>query len=195
MRMAGGCFICYPKKHSGKGIAGDRYWAAAVCIQDNLLKSIHVASGVTTAPYEPGFLALREGPLLSSVLRALPDRPEVLLVNATGRDHPRRAGLALHLGFCLSLPSIGVTRNPLIASGNWPADFSGANSPLRIREEIVGYWLRVKEGSPPLAVHAGWRTTPETALRIVSGLMGRWRTPEPLRQARRAAREARAKEL
>ncbi len=195
VRVAGGCFICYPKKHSGKGIAGDRYWAAAVCIQDNQLKSVRVATGVTTAAYEPGFLALREGPLLSSVLRALSHKPEVLLVNATGRDHPRRAGLALHLGFCLSLPSIGVTRNPLIATGDWPADFSGANSPLRIGEGIVGYWLRVKQGSPPLAVHAAWRTTPEIALGIVTGLMGCWRTPEPLRQARRAAREARAKEL
>jgi deoxyribonuclease V len=192
IRLIGGCFICYPKSHAGKGTAGDRYWAAAVCLIDNQPAAVQVISGETTAPYEPGLLALREGPLLESALRKLPAMPEVLLVNATGRDHPRRAGLALHLGWYLSLPTIGVTRNPLIAEGDWPANLSAACAPLQIGEEIVGYWLRTKRDSPPLAVHGGWRTSPETAVRVISRLKMRWRTPEPLRQARQAARQARA---
>ena len=195
VRLIGGCFVCYPKKHPGKGAAGDRYWAAAACTQDNRIAALEVMCGETVATYEPGLLALREGALLESVVRRLPEMPEVLLINATGRDHPRKAGLALHLGFNLSLPTIGVTRNPLQAEGDWPVDLSGAAAPLKIGGETVGYWLRVRKGFQPLAVHAAWRTSPETALRIMRGLTQRWRTPEPLRQARRAAREARAQEM
>ena len=189
-----GCFICYPKQHEGPGAAGDPCWAAAATIQNGSLAALSRIRGKAPASYEPGLLALREGPLLERVVRGLPELPQLLLVNATGRDHPRRAGLALHLGHQLSLPTVGVTRNPLIAKGEWPAEVSGACAPLRIEEEIVGYWLRVKTGKPPLAVHSGWRTSPETAVRLVMASLGRWRTPEPLRLARQAAREARAED-
>jgi deoxyribonuclease V len=135
---------------------------------------------------------MREGPFLEAAVQCLPARPDVLLVNATGRDHPRRAGLALHLGARLSLPTVGVTRNPLLAEGHWPADVRGASAYLRIGEETVGCWLRTKRGAPPIAVHAAWRTSPETAVIVVMAVTGRWRTPEPLRQARRAARTTRA---
>jgi hypothetical protein len=77
-------------------------------------------SGPVGGPYLPTMLALREGPLLEQALRALPVAPEVLVVNATGRDHPRGAGLALHLGAVLGLPTVGVTTRPLVAQGIWP---------------------------------------------------------------------------
>ena len=124
-------------------------------------------------------------------MRALPARPEVLLVDATGRDHPRRGGLALHLGAVLNLPTVGVTHRPLAAEGEWPADERGAHSPLLLEGELVGYWLRTSVGTRPLAVHAAWRTEPDTAAEVVLST-SRVRTPEPLRQARRRAREARA---
>jgi deoxyribonuclease V len=192
MNSVAGCFICYPKKHEGKGAAGDLCWAAAAVIQDSRLAAVEVVSGEVSEDYEPGLLALREGPLLETVLKRLSEQPDVLLVNATGRDHPRRAGLALHLGARLSLPTIGVTRNPLLARGSWPADERGASSALRIGDETVGCWLRTKRGAQPLAVHAAWRTSPETAASVVMAVTGLWRTPEPLRQARSAARMARA---
>jgi deoxyribonuclease V len=193
IRLIGGCFICYPRGHVGKRVDGDRYWAAAVCLEDNEVAAVEVVVGETAAPYEPGLLALREGPLLETAILRLSIKPELMIINATGRDHPRRAGLAVHLGWRLSIPSIGVTRNPLIAAGDWPADpIAGAKTPLKIGEEVVGYWMRMKTGRTPLAVHAGWRTTPETAAHIMEGMIKRWKTPEPLRQARRAAREARA---
>jgi deoxyribonuclease V len=125
-------------------------------------------------------------------VRALDECPDVLLVDATGRDHPRRAGLALHLGAVLELPSIGVTHRPLVAGGEWPADDSGAASPLVVDGEVVGYWVRTRRGIRPLAVHAGWRTTADTAAALVMRFT-RARTPEPLRQARRLAREARSR--
>jgi deoxyribonuclease V len=152
----------------------------------------HGGACLSSAGYASGLLALREGSLLEKALRGLPMLPEVLLVNATGRDHPRRAGLALHLGARLDVPTVGVTDRPLLAVGPAPADEAGARSPLRIADELVGYWVRTKRGVRPLAVHAGWRTDPETGVSIVLSVTGRSRTPTPLREARRAAREARA---
>jgi deoxyribonuclease V len=152
-----------------------------------------VVTGSAAAEYRPGLLALREGPLLARAVLRLHPRPDVLLVDATGRDHPRRAGLALHLGAMLDLPTVGVTHRPLAAEGEWPDDQdAGAASPLRLGGEIVGLWLRTRPRVRPLAVHPGWRTDAEVARRVVLAATARARTPEPLRAARRLARTARA---
>jgi deoxyribonuclease V len=182
----GGVFVCFARGGSGPGHAGDRAWVAA-CVGGEEV----VVSGQAGAPYEPGLLALREGALLEAAVRALRAPPDVLLVDATGRDHQRRAGLALHLGAVLDLPTIGVTHRPLAAEGEWPADERGARSPLAVEDELVGYWLRTRAGTRPLAVHAAWRTDSNTAVEAVLSTCRR-RTPEPLRRARRRSREARA---
>jgi deoxyribonuclease V len=185
---AGACFVCFERGRTGPGHAGDRAWAAAA-----LAGEVSVVEGAAGAAYAAGLLALREGSLLAAAVRALPEPPEVLLVNATGRDHPRRAGLALHLGSVLDLPTVGLTHRTLLAEGEWPRDERGSRVPLRLEGEVVGYWLRTRRGARPLAVHAGWRTDPETAAEIVLAQTRRARTPEPLRLARRAARTARAR--
>jgi len=152
-----------------------------------------IVTGVAAAEYRPGWLALREGPLLERAVRELRPRPDVLLLDATGRDHPRRAGLALHLGIVLDLPTIGVTHRPLVAEGDWPDETgAGAASPLLLDGEAVGVWLRTRPRARPLAVHPGWRTDADVASEIVLAAVGRARTPEPLRAARRLARVARA---
>jgi deoxyribonuclease V len=146
---------------------------------------------VARAPYRAGLLALREGPLLEASVRRLPELPDVLLVDASGRDHPRGAGLALHLGAALGVPTVGVTHRPLLARGEWPQDELGARAPLRLGEELVGYWVRTRPGTRPLAVHSAWRTDADTAAEIVLSVT-RTRTPEPLRIARQIARDERA---
>jgi deoxyribonuclease V len=161
-------------------------------VRDGRTAATTVVTGEAGAAYEPGLLALREGPLLAATVSALPEGPDVLLVDATGRDHPRRAGLALHLGALLDVPTVGVTHRPLLATGEWPGDERGATSPLRLDGELVGYWLRTKPGTRPLAVHAAWGTSPEDAIELVRAAITANRTPEPLRAARTAAREARA---
>jgi deoxyribonuclease V len=148
-----------------------------------------------TALYEPGLLALREGALLEAAIRSLPELPDVVLVNATGRDHPRHAGLALHLGAVLGIPTIGVTNRPLCARGDEPDNIRGASSPLLLGDDLVGYWLRTKRGVRPVAVNVGWRTGPAVAMDIVIGAARRARTPQPLRVARMVARRARGTEL
>jgi deoxyribonuclease V len=182
----GACFVCWERGPSRPGQAGDRGWAGAALGDETA-----VAESRAPAGYSPGLLALREGPLLESAVRRLSRAPDVLLVDATGRDHPRRAGLALHLGAVLAVPTVGVTHRPLAGQGDWPDDVRGASSPLRLEGERVGSWLRTRAGRRPLAVHAAWRTDPETARLVVLGALGAFRTPEPMRAARRAARAAR----
>lgn len=180
----GGCFVCFERGPSGPGQAGDRGWAGAALSSG----ATAVAEGRAGAAYAAGLLALREGRLLEEAVRRLPRLPEVLLVNATGRDHPRRAGLALHLGAVLGVPTVGVTHRPLLAAGDWPEDEAGATSPLVLEDELVGHWLRTRPGTRPLAVHAAWRTDSETALAAVRASLRGRRTPEPIRVSRKAAR-------
>ena len=130
--------------------------------------------------------------MLEEVVRQLPDRSDVLVVNGTGLEHPRYAGMALHLGYLLDLPTVGVTHRSLCAEGSWPDDEKGSTSPLTHGGRIVGYWVRTRDGARPLVAHAGWRTSPETAAEVVLSTTCRARTPEPLRLARQVARTARA---
>lgn len=186
-----GCWAAFPHGLSGPGAAGDPAWTAAVVLAGRRTRNRVTRRGTATAPYAPGLLALRIGPLLEAVVDALPERPAVLLVDATGRDHPRRAGLALHLGAVVDLPTVGVTHRPLLAEGAWPTGDATA-SPLWLDGEPVGHWVRTRSGARPLAVHAGWRTDPDTAVAVVRRASAGHRTPEPLREARRLARRSRA---
>jgi deoxyribonuclease V len=187
----GGCFVCFPRGVSGAGRAGDPGWAAAVVTLGGRVVSQGVVTGSAGAAYQPGLLALREAKLLEDAVRAAGETPDVLLVDATGRDHPRRAGFALQLGFVLGIPTVGVTHRMLVARGEWPSDEQGACSPLKLEGEIVGHWVRTRAGTRPLAVHAGWRTAPDTAVAVVLASLSGRRTPEPLRLARTLARKAR----
>jgi deoxyribonuclease V len=152
-----------------------------------------VAAQRVAASYTPGLLALREGPVLAAAVTALDVTPDVLLVDATGADHPRRAGLALHLGAVTGIPTVGVTQQPLVASAPLPSEFRrGETAPLRLDGRCVGYWVCTHTGARPVVAHAGWRTTPETAARtVLAASTGAARTPVPLQEARRVAREAR----
>lgn len=188
----GGCFVCFERGPSGPGRKGEPGWAGAALVRDGHVLATATVSGQAGAAYEPGLLALREGPLLEGAVGALEERPDVVLVDATGRDHPRGAGLALHLGAVLDLPTVGVTHRPLLATGDWPRDERGATSPLELDGAVVGHWLRTRRGTRPLAVHAAWCTDPATAVHVVTATLGDTRTPEPLRVARRVARVARA---
>ncbi len=192
----GGCFLAFARGQQGPGRPGDRGWAAAVTVRvpGMTTEAASVVAVRATAAYEQGRLALREGGALGEAVRALPRLPDVLLVDATGRDHPRRAGLALHLGAVLDLPTVGVTHRPMLARGEWPRDEDRAWSPLYLDDAIVGAWLRTRRGARPLAVHAAWRTDARIAVEVVSRCVtSSSRTPEPLRRARVAARTTRAR--
>jgi deoxyribonuclease V len=216
--LLAGCFVAYARGEAGPGHPGDRAWAAAVTWRPTagrrdegaaLRGTSHasgpriasdtveqaVVAGTVPASYEPGLLAMREGPILEHAVRALELLPDVLLVDATGTDHPRRCGLALHLGGALGIPSVGVTHRLLHADE--PADpltlIRGERSPVRAEEEIVAYRVVTRAGARPVLAHAAWRTTAEDAADVVlAASTESARTPVPLGEARRVAREARA---
>lgn len=218
--VCGGCFVVHPRWTSGPGRAGDRAWAAAVAWRsdgadrssprrpdrhlvgtpahgrprraDDVLAQ-QVVVDRSPAPYVPGRLAARVGAMLAVALSGLEVPPEVVLVDATGLDHPRRAGLAVHLGAVTGLPTVGVTRRPLLATGSLPERRRHEVSPLWLEGRCVAYWVCTRTGARPLVAHAGWRTSPETAARVVlRASTPAARTPVPLQEARRVAREARA---
>ena len=176
----------------GAGTDHDRAWAAAVVFEGGRALEASVMEGFFTASYAPGYLALRQLPLLTAAVRALRTPIDVLLVNATGGDHPRGAGLALHVGHDLRLPSIGVTDRPLVAEGVAPAARAGARAELRVEGRLAGYRLRVRADARPICVSEGWRTDAETAATVVLATCAGERTPAPLREARRLARAARS---
>jgi len=189
----GACVVLFPRGQTGAGARGDPAWAAAAVLRRREVLAEATSAGEAAGPYIPGLLALREGPCLEAAARALAVAPDVLLVDATGADHPRRAGLALQLGEVLGLPTIGVTHRPLLARGAWPDDVQGARSWLSIDSRRVGAWVRTRAGARPVAVNAGWRTTLEVAIDVVLSCALGHRTPEPFRHARRLARIARTR--
>lgn len=185
-------FAAFPRGEGGPGAAGQRVAVVAVLWQGGRVRATSAVRGLSGGSYQAGLLALRCGPLLAAAVVGLRQRPDLVLADATGRDHPRRAGLAVHLGAHLDVPSIGVTNRALEAEYDEPSQERLSASPLHIGEEVVGYAVRTRAGARPVLAHAGWRTTPDTARDLVLALSGHWRTPMPLRAARTLARTARA---
>lgn len=192
---AAGVFLAFARGQQGPGHAGDRGWVGAATVAVPGLHQVDAAVVVRSAgaSYEPGRLALREGPALAAAVSALRTRPDVLFVDATGRDHPRGAGLALHLGAMLDVPTVGVTHRPLRARGPEPGPNPGDVAPLTLEGAVVGAWVRTRPRARPVVVHAAWRTETAVAVQVVLACIARARTPEPLRQAREVARIARAR--
>ncbi len=190
--LIAGCFVCFPRGGTGIGAAGDPAWAGAAALRRGRVVATASITDAARAPYRPGLLALREGPVLEAAVRSLGTVPDVLIVNATGLDHPRRAGLALHLGAVLDLPTVGVTNRTLLAEGAEPGPERGDAAPLRIGSDVVGAWVRSRPGAHPVAAHAAWRTDAADAAAVVLAAARRSRTPEPVRRARTLARRARA---
>lgn len=121
-----------------------------------------------TFPYVPGYLTFREGPAILDALAKVSGEPDVLLFDGQGYAHPRRMGLATHMGVLLDRPTIGVAKSRLVGRYEEPADEPGASSPLVDRDEVVGVALRTVPGKPPLFVSPGNHLDVDTARLIAS---------------------------
>lgn len=140
-------------------------------------------------PYVPGFLSFREAPVVLDALAQLRQPPDLLLCDGQGIAHPRRLGIAAHLGLCTGLPAIGVAKSRLIGiHGRLPAR-RGAWVPLRDKGEVVGAVLRTRAGVNPLYISIGHRISLPTALRFVLACTPSYRLPETTRRAHRLASE------
>lgn len=141
----------------------------------------------TRFPYVPGLLSFRELPAVLAALERLEQAPDLLLCDGQGLAHPRRFGLACHLGLLTSLPSIGVAKSRLIGDYEEPGLEKGAWVPLRDGDETIGAVLRTRRGVRPLFVSIGHRVSLNTAVGYVLACCPRYRLPETTRMADRLA--------
>ena len=142
--VIGAVFCAHRRGGPGPGVAGEPIWLGAVLTHGRAVVERATLHSVTGAGYTPGLLALRVGPALEAAVRALRLAPDVLLVDATGNDHPRGGGLAIHLGAHLGTPTVGVTDRPLIARGPAPGEASGS-----VAELVSGApWSDISSGAP-----------------------------------------------
>ena len=170
----------------------DRAVAAAVTLQLPTLAVVEVAlfDGRVEAPYVAGFLALREAPLLLRALEKLTIRPEVLVCDGYGIAHPRRFGLACHVGQETKLPTFGVAKTPFMATFSEPGPERGAWSDLLDGGEVVGRALRTRAGVKPVFVSVGYGMDIDEASDLTLALCPKYRLPECIREADSRSRSA-----
>ncbi len=138
-------------------------------------------------PYVPGLLSFRESPLVSGALERLTTRPDFLLVDGQGLAHPRRFGLACHLGLLADIPAIGCAKSILVGKHGPLDNEQGSQAPMEHKGEVVGTALRTRTGVSPIFVSIGHKVDLPSARRWVLACCGQYRMPEPTRLAHLAA--------
>jgi deoxyribonuclease V len=136
-----------------------------------------------TFPYIPGLLSFREAPACLAAVEKLKTTPDVFIIDGQGIAHPRRLGLASHLGLFLNRSTIGCAKSRLIGDYDEPIAARGSSSPLKDKDETIGAVLRTKSAVKPLFVSVGHLCTLDDALRITLQCCTRYRLPEPSRLA------------
>ncbi|MFD3582336.1 endonuclease V [Streptomyces sp. NPDC058683] len=172
--------------------------AAAVVLDAATLEPVAEATAVgrVSFPYVPGLLAFREIPTVRAALDALPCPPGLVVCDGYGLAHPRRFGLASHLGVLTGLPTIGVAKNPFVFAYDDPDAPRGSRASLLDGTEEVGRALRTQDGVKPVFVSVGHRVSLDNACAHTLALTPEYRLPETTRRAdalcRSALREAQA---
>lgn len=146
-----------------------------------------IARRPTMFPYIPGLLSFREIPAILEALAQLSTPPDLLLCDGQGIAHPRRLGIACHLGLLADLPSIGVAKSRLVGKHGEVPQERGAWEPLMERREMIGAVLRTRPKTKPLYISSGHRISLTTAIAWVMNCTTRYRLPETTRWAHRLA--------
>ncbi len=152
-------------------------------LQKNQLVEIARSKARLEFPYVPGYLTFREGPALLEAFAQLKTLPEAVIFDGQGIAHPRRMGIASHLGLWLELPSLGCAKNLLVGRAKEPENQPGAFEYLKQNEEIIGALLRTKKGVKPVIVSPGHLLSLKSALKITINSCRGYRLPEPVRLA------------
>jgi deoxyribonuclease V len=145
----------------------------------------------TRFPYIPGLLSFREAPVCLEAVAKLGRQPDLFMIDGQGVAHPRRLGLASHLGLFLDKRTIGCAKSRLVGKYEEPGSERGAWSPLRDGEETIGAVVRTRSRVKPVFVSVGHKCTLEDAVRITLACATRYRVPEPTRLAHQAVSKLR----
>ncbi len=170
---------------------GGRVTRAAVVVLDYPALTVRDDALVrepTRFPYVPGLLSFRETPAVLAALDALTAIPDLLLCDGHGRAHPRRFGIACHIGLRAGIPAIGIGKSILVGAHDTLAEAKGEQQRLIHDDEIIGMALRSRERVRPIYISVGHRVSLETAVQIVQRCVTRYRLPETTRLADRRAR-------
>jgi len=167
----------------------DKSQAAVVVLSFPELTVIETARAKlpTTFPYIPGLLSFREGAVLVEAFKQLQTVPDALLFDGMGRLHPRRIGIASHMGLWLDRPTVGCGKTPFIGQYSAPDPARGSYTPIVDRGETLGVTLRTRANVAPVYISPGHRIDLESAITLTMACVTRYRLPEPIRAAHNAA--------
>jgi deoxyribonuclease V len=174
---------------AGADVSYDRYspvvFAAVVVLRVADFTVVETQGAVYKAsfPYVPGFLSFREAPALLEAFARVESGPDVVMLDGQGLAHPRRLGLACHVGLWLDRPCLGCAKSRLIGQFQEPARPAGSTSSLIDRGEEIGKVVRTRTGIQPVYVSPGHKINLESAVRVVTQACRGYRIPEPTRQA------------
>jgi deoxyribonuclease V len=177
-RLVGGADVAYSKK-------ADVLFAAILVFRYPTMELVEVSSarGPAPIPYIPGLLSFREIPVLLKAVEGLERCFDVLICDGQGIAHPRRLGLASHLGLLLDLPTVGCAKSRLVGKYAAVGEEAGSISEIIHKEKTVGAVVRTREKVKPVFVSPGYKIDLKGALSVVLGSVRGYRIPEPLRQA------------
>lgn len=151
-----------------------------------LIEAVHAVSKIRF-PYIPGLLSFREVPGVLEAHRKLQQLPDVILCDGQGIAHPRRLGLASHLGLCLNVPTVGCAKKRLCGEHEPPDLHKGSFTPLYLQGEAVGYVYRSRDRVKPIYISPGHLADLESSRELIRRCLGRFRLPEPIRYAHQLA--------
>lgn len=163
--------------------------AAVVILTFPELKVVETvrASQPTSYPYVPGLLTFREGPVLQEAFEKLQTVPDVFVFDGMGQIHPRRMGIAAHLGLWLDKPTIGCGKTHFIGEYADPDIERGSSSPLIYKGEQLGVVLRTRRNVKPVYISVGHKADLTSAIDLIMRVSPKYKLPEPIRQAHNAA--------
>ncbi len=167
---------------------GERVFAAVIVLrlpQFELVEMVNAARKVTF-PYIPGLLSFREAPVCIAAVEKLRSSPDVFIIDGQGIAHPRRLGLAAHLGLFFERPTIGCAKSRLTGDFEEPSLEKGAHTLLTAQSETIGAVVRTRTGVKPVFVSVGNKCVLDDAIRIVLACAVKYRLPEPTRLADQA---------
>lgn len=183
-----------PKLVAGADIAfaGDLAFAGIVLLDYPSLNVVDIFThrGEVMFPYVPGLLSFREAPILLELLQKITRVPDILFLDGHGYAHPRKLGLASHIGLFLDIPTIGCAKSRLCGKHETPETSKGSTAGLLDNDgRIIGAAIRTREKTKPLFVSAGNRIDLQSAIHWTMKCTGRFRIPEPTRLAHKVVTE------
>lgn len=184
---------------AGADISFNKYspiiYAGVVVLELPSLRVVEESGVVseTRFPYVPGLLSFRETPAVLEAWAKLKSEPDAVFIDGHGVAHPRRAGIASHVGLLLNRPTIGCAKSVLVGTYQEPAPERGSWSPLIDRGEVVGAALRTKNNVSPMFISTGHLIDVEGAIKATLTCDGGYRMPEPTRRAHLFVNELRRK--